>query len=211
MIRKGKVVASFAHGLANIEQQKPMTADTPILVGSISKTILGTALALTTVNPDAALPALLFAIDWPTTGPTALSWRQLAQHQSGIVDQELALVCNIYLLEDGSSLFNLLQPEDPACPAPLTGQQQFLQSLCIQKMVSGIKPTTLAPLAKRNTATLALPYSVRRLPAKPALRWQLGQHNKFLTRCNCTILFGQPQQRALLLPPLCISLTARAS
>jgi len=128
VIRKGKVVASFADGLANIEQQKPMTADTPILVGSISKTILGTALALTTVNPDTALPALPFAIDWPTTGPTALSWRQLAQHQSGIVDQELALVCNIYLLEDGSSLFNLLQPEDPACPAPLTGQQQFLQS-----------------------------------------------------------------------------------
>jgi len=128
LIRNGKVIASFADGLADIEQQKPMTADTPILVGSISKTILGTALALSSIKPDSALPALPFRIDWPTTRQTALNWRQLAQHQSGIVDQELALVCNIYLLKDGSSLFNLLQPQDPACPAPLTGQLQFLQS-----------------------------------------------------------------------------------
>lgn len=128
LIRKGKVVASFADGLANIEQQKPMTADTPILVGSISKTMLGTALALSAINPDSALPPLPFSIDWPTARTTPLSWRQLAQHQSGIVDQELALHCNIYLLQDGSSLLNLLNAEDPACPTPLIKPQQFLQS-----------------------------------------------------------------------------------
>jgi CubicO group peptidase (beta-lactamase class C family) len=128
VIRNGKVVASFADGLADIEQQNPMTADTPILVGSLSKTVLGTSLALSVIEPDSALPALPFRIDWPTPHQTTLSWRQLAQHQSGIVDQELALMCNIYLLQDGSSLLNLLSDQDPACPTPLTGQQQLLRS-----------------------------------------------------------------------------------
>jgi CubicO group peptidase (beta-lactamase class C family) len=128
VIRKGQLVASFADGLANIEQQTPMTADTTVLTGSISKTILGTALALTSIDPATAIPALPFSIDWPTPRQKPLTWQDLAKHQSGIVDQELPLLCSVYLQQDGSSLFNLLNEQNPVCPVPILDQQQFLRS-----------------------------------------------------------------------------------
>lgn len=126
LIRNGKVVHSFADGMADVEQQIPMTADTPVLVGSISKTMLGTAMGLLNINPAAPLPALPFSIDWPDARATPLLWRELAQHQSGILDDNQTLGCAVYLLADGSSLLELLPTDGQLCPAPQPDHQLFL-------------------------------------------------------------------------------------
>jgi D-alanyl-D-alanine carboxypeptidase len=126
LIRNGKVVHSFADGMADVEQQIAMTADTPVLTASISKTMLGTALGLLNINPAAPLPALPLRIDWPVARAKPLSWRELAQHQSGILDHSQTLICAIYLQDDGSSLFNLLVEDQQPCAAPQRDHQLFL-------------------------------------------------------------------------------------
>jgi CubicO group peptidase (beta-lactamase class C family) len=126
LIRNGKVVHSFADGMADVDQQIAMTADTPVLTASISKTMLGTALGLLNINPAAPLPALPLRIDWPLARAKPLSWRELAQHQSGILDHSQTLICAIYLQDDGSSLFNLLVEDQQPCAAPQRDHQLFL-------------------------------------------------------------------------------------
>jgi len=126
LIRNGKVVHSFADGMADIEQRLAMTTDTPILTASISKTMLGTAIGLLNINPAAPLPALPLRIDWPVARAKPLSWRELAQHQSGILDHSQTLICAIYLQQDGSSLFNLLAADQQPCTAPQRDHQLFL-------------------------------------------------------------------------------------
>ncbi|MBU2223629.1 MAG: serine hydrolase, partial [Gammaproteobacteria bacterium] len=127
VIRNGKVVGTFADGMADIDKKIAMTTDTPTLTASISKTTLGTAMGLLDINPASPLPALPFAIDWPIPRQTPLSWRELAQHQSGILDDEQTLICSIYLQQDGRSLFNVLVPDLAPCPTPQKNHQLFLQ------------------------------------------------------------------------------------
>jgi CubicO group peptidase (beta-lactamase class C family) len=133
VIRNGKVVGTFADGMADIDKKIAMTADTPTLTASISKTTLGTAMGLLDINPALPLPALPFAIDWPIPRQTPLSWRELAQHQSGILDDEQTLICSIYLQQDGRSLFNVLVPDLAPCPTPQKNHQLFLQDYLQQQ------------------------------------------------------------------------------
>jgi len=125
LVRNGKIVAQFADGWADIEQQVAMTADTPSMVASISKTFLGTAIAKLNIDPMQPIPELPFTIDWPEQRATPLLWRELAQHQSGIVDNQDVIYCATYLLADGSSLLNLLADET-VCPRPEPNHQRFL-------------------------------------------------------------------------------------
>ena len=124
-VREGKVVAEFADGFADVEQQVAMTANTPMMVASISKTMLGTAMGLLDLDPNQSIPALPLQIDWPEPRNTPLRWYELARHQSGILDNNDILACSIYLLQDGSSLINLLT-DKAACPTPQPDHQLFL-------------------------------------------------------------------------------------
>lgn len=131
LVQDGQVSATFSIGFADIATQRPLTADTSLQVGSVSKTVIGTALALADINPAAALPALGLQIDYPALdglgagGPVQLRWQDLARHQSGIVDNNPLLDCSIYVLGSGNSLLNELGADH--CAAPVLSQTAFLR------------------------------------------------------------------------------------
>ena len=127
VVRQGKVVATFAEGLADVASNTAMTADTPTLVASISKTLLGTAIAKLHIAVDHPLPALPFLPQRPDGQNFNPSWLQLAQHQSGIVDQDNTLFCAIYSTADGSSLLDQLLGTDQ-CGTPEPSHLHFLAS-----------------------------------------------------------------------------------
>ncbi|WP_430456467.1 serine hydrolase [Rheinheimera sp.] len=130
VVRHGKVVATFADGLADVASNTAMTADTPTLVASISKTLLGTAIAKLNIAVDNPLPALPFLLQRPDGQSFNPSWLQLAQHQSGIIDQDGTLYCAIYSTEDGTSLLDQLRGTElrdtNQCGTPEPSHQRFL-------------------------------------------------------------------------------------
>ncbi len=125
VVRQGKVVATFAEGLADVATNTAMTADTPTLVASISKTLLGTAIAKLSVAVDKPLPALPFLLQRPDGQNLNPSWLQLAQHQSGIIDQDSTLFCAIYSTEDNTSLLDQLRGTEQ-CGTAEPSHQRFL-------------------------------------------------------------------------------------
>ncbi|WP_348731115.1 serine hydrolase [Rheinheimera texasensis] len=125
VVRQGKVMATFAEGLADVASNTVMTADTPTLVASISKTLLGTAIAKLNIAVDNPLPALPFLPQRPDGQNFNPSWLQLAQHRSGIVDQDSTLFCAIYSTADGSSLLDQLRGTDQ-CGTPEPSHLHFL-------------------------------------------------------------------------------------
>jgi CubicO group peptidase (beta-lactamase class C family) len=125
VVRRGKVVATFADGLADVASNTTMTADTPILVASVSKTLLGTAIGKLNIAVHDPLPALPFLLQTPDGQTLNPSWLQLAQHRSGIIDQDNTLFCAIYSTEDGNSLLDQLRGTDQ-CGSPEPSHQRFL-------------------------------------------------------------------------------------
>lgn len=82
-------------GWADIEARVAYTPDTVQPVGSVSKTVIGLALADLAARgrlqlDDAVDAALPFAVRHPRSAGRGPSWRQLATHTGGIADDEAA-------------------------------------------------------------------------------------------------------------------------
>lgn len=171
VLSRGKIVATFSSGYADLATQTPMTDRTPLQVASISKTVLGTAMVLKDIDPQAALPALPLVVDFPTAAQPTLRWGQLATHQSGIVDNEQALACSIYQLADGSSL--VAQYTDAACDTPITDHGRFLREY-LQRGGQYYAPTnfgTTGELVYSNMGTELTSLAFEQFTNQPFAQW----------------------------------------
>ena len=93
VIHRGHVVLSKTYGYANVEQRKPVTADTPFNVASISKPVLGVILLQLAdagrLDLDRDINEYLhFKVENPHARSTAITVRQLATHTGSIADND---------------------------------------------------------------------------------------------------------------------------
>ncbi|GGI73792.1 serine hydrolase [Polymorphobacter multimanifer] len=91
VVRARQVVHLQGYGYADVEARRPMTADTPMNIASISKPILGIVLLQLRdkglLDLDADINRLLpFRVNNPNAGGAPITVRQLATHTSGIED-----------------------------------------------------------------------------------------------------------------------------
>lgn len=171
VISRGKVVATFSSGLADVATQTPMTDSTPLQVASISKTVLGTALALKDTDPASTLPALPLLVNFPGADRPAIRWGELAKHQSGILDNDLTLVCSIYLLADGSSLAE--QFADIDCHEPIRSHERFLREYLQTggRFYSTANFGTPGAYVYSNTGTELASLAFEQLTHQPFTQW----------------------------------------
>ena len=90
IVANGEVVWSQGYGLANVEKELPVTADTPFMIASISKAVAGAALMKAVeegqFDLDDDINTLLpFAVDNPQIEGEVITLRHLATHTSGLV------------------------------------------------------------------------------------------------------------------------------
>lgn len=91
VVRNHEVVHMQGYGFADVDSRRPMTAETPMNIASISKPILGIVLLQLHDKGLLALDAdingmLPFRVNNPNADGRAISIRQLATHTSGIAD-----------------------------------------------------------------------------------------------------------------------------
>lgn len=89
--RPGEVVWTSAHGMANIEEGRPVTVDTPFMLASVSKTVTGVAVMHATETDALALDQdintlLPFKVDNPLVMGETIRLQHLVTHTSGIRD-----------------------------------------------------------------------------------------------------------------------------
>ncbi len=139
VIRDNATVFEDGFGLADVENQIAMTANTPMSLASISKTFIGTHMmqwvesaALDLDAPLSSARMDLF-IDNPFASHRQPSLRDLATHTSGIVDDPTLYACQYFLEADGSSLYAALMPDNNPCTqAPITTLPVFLNAYLSQ-------------------------------------------------------------------------------
>ena len=91
VVKEGRVVWSHGFGVTNLETQRPVTPDTLFLTGSISKTVLTTALmqlweqGLFELGDDVA-DYVPFALENPLYRRFPITFRELMTHTSSIAD-----------------------------------------------------------------------------------------------------------------------------
>ena len=91
LVRDGQVVFSAGYGWSELESERAFTADTLVLLSSVSKTFVGTA-AMQAVErgtlalDDAASERLPFRLDNPKVDGDTITLRHLLTHNSGIED-----------------------------------------------------------------------------------------------------------------------------
>lgn len=99
LVRDGEVVWSKGYGFANVNDERPVTADTPFMIASVSKAVMGVALMHAVENNTVALDAdindyLDFTVKNPRLatlseqGDSSITLRHLATHTSGITDRD---------------------------------------------------------------------------------------------------------------------------
>ena len=124
LVQNGQLVWSKGYGYANSQTGMVATADTPFMIGSISKAVMGTAIMHAVENDRLDLDSdinryLPFSINNPRiNGDDPITLRHLATHTSGIVDYEwvygnsyqfgqtdvsMAQFLQSYLLSDGAA------------------------------------------------------------------------------------------------------------
>ncbi len=94
VVHGGAVVHTAGFGLADIDLSEPVTTDTPFMLASVSKTVIGVSVAEAadagTLDLDADINTFLpFAIDNPLVDETAITTRQLATHTGSIRDNSM--------------------------------------------------------------------------------------------------------------------------
>ena len=134
-INDSRVIGTQAFGFAD-QQQRLVTSETPFTVGSISKTLIGTAamqmieqniITQDTTLGDVGIP---LSIDSPVFDAQAITLKQLATHTSGIIDNEITYGCGYYINANNDSLFAQFNEQYSDCPSPVeTNQRLFLNSL----------------------------------------------------------------------------------
>lgn len=91
VIHRRKIVKLQGYGFADREARRPMTADTPMNIASISKPILGVQILRLADRRRLTLDAdvnrwLPFRLDNPKLEGEVVTLRQLATHTSGVID-----------------------------------------------------------------------------------------------------------------------------
>lgn len=138
VIKDNKVLWAKGYGLADRENQTPVTEYTPFSLASISKAVVGSYImqeeqAGSLSLHDTVSPAVMgFSLASPHTDARAITLADLVTHTSGIHDNPSAYPCNYYLLEDGSSLLNVLMGDSSRCQPPITDQTEYLKSYLSQ-------------------------------------------------------------------------------
>ncbi len=104
IVADGKVQWSNGYGFANVDSQAAATADTPFMLGSVSKSVTGIALMHAVesgaLDLDADINAYLsFPVVNPQQPDVTITLRHLATHTSGIVDHDWT-VTNSYGVGD---------------------------------------------------------------------------------------------------------------
>jgi CubicO group peptidase (beta-lactamase class C family) len=98
IVKNGRIVCTVAAGMANIEQNKPVTPDTLFLVASVSKTITATALMQLYDQGKFQLgddinKYLPFRIRIPASPTSPITFRQLLTHTASIKDNTAYINC----------------------------------------------------------------------------------------------------------------------
>lgn len=212
VVRQGKVVATFAEGVADVATNTAMTADTPILVASVSKTLLGTAIGKLNIAVNNPLPELPFMPQRPDGQSLRPSWQQLAQHQSGIIDQDNILFCSIYSTADGASLLNQLRGIEQ-CGTPEPSHQRFLAGY-LQPGGSWYQPQNFSAAGVENYSNVGAELAsvaLEQFTAEPFNQWSereiltpLQLHNSFWPqqdfRNAATLYLPTPEGELMPLP-----------
>lgn len=115
IVKNGKVVLSKGYGDADVEKQTPMSDSSILVVGSLSKTITGTALMQMVEAGKLSLDAdvntyLPFKVRNPKYPDTAITVRMLATHTSTIQESSTRLVSLAKPGDPTVSLRGLLEP-----------------------------------------------------------------------------------------------------
>lgn len=124
VVKDNEIMWSKGFGVADIETKRPVTADTPFNIGSISKTFVATAITQgienNLLNLDESISAmnLPFIIDNPHVEGEDISLRHLVTHTSGIKDSD-GYDCSYYSHEDDTSLLNQVSGQND-CPNNVT-------------------------------------------------------------------------------------------
>ena len=98
IVKHGKIVCASAAGMANIEENRPVTPDTLFLVASISKTITATAIMQLVEQgkidlDDHVGDYLPFEVSVPFSPEASVTLRQLLTHTASIDDNPAYVNC----------------------------------------------------------------------------------------------------------------------
>ena len=98
IVKNGRIVCTAVAGMANIEQQRPVTPDTLFLIASVSKTITATALMQLYDEGKFQLSDdinnyLPFRVRIPVAPNAPITFRQLLTHTSSIRDNAAFINC----------------------------------------------------------------------------------------------------------------------
>lgn len=92
IVRKGQTLLARGYGLADVASRRPVTADTAFHIASVTKTVTGTAMMMLFQDGRFRLDEpinkhLDFKVVHPRFPGTAMTFRHLMTHTSGISDQ----------------------------------------------------------------------------------------------------------------------------
>jgi len=98
IVKNGRVICTGVAGMANIEQKKPVTADTLFMIASISKVVTATALMQLQEEgkfklDDDVNRYLPFRVSIPESPASPITFRQLLTHTSSIRDNSTYINC----------------------------------------------------------------------------------------------------------------------
>lgn len=98
IVKRGRIVCASAAGMANIEENRPVTPDTLFLVASVSKTVTATAVMQLAEQGKFALDDdvndyLPFEIRVPFSPEAPVTFRQLLTHTASIDDNPAYVNC----------------------------------------------------------------------------------------------------------------------
>lgn len=132
VVVQDKVVWSKGYGVADLDSGRPVTADTPFKLASVTKTVVATAimqavekeiLSLDITIEDIGLP---FSVDNPHLSGETVRLKDLVTHSSGILDNA-AYNCAYYVEDQNNVCLETLFDPDSECQNPaVTGLFDFL-------------------------------------------------------------------------------------
>lgn len=98
IVKNGRIVCASAAGMANIEENRPVTPDTLFLVASVSKTVTATAVMQLAEQgkfdlDDDIDEYLPFAVSVPFSPAAPVTFRQLLTHTASIDDNPAYVNC----------------------------------------------------------------------------------------------------------------------
>ncbi|GAB6044058.1 hypothetical protein JCM17961_47420 [Endothiovibrio diazotrophicus] len=143
VVTPGEVVWSQGFGSADLARNIPMTANTPMRIGSVSKAVLGVALAKGFaeggIAPQTTINSVLpYAVTNPNAPATEITLRHLIDHSSGLSDG-LIYECSYTLVDEPQTPFYEATGQIPAgtCRHPFSADTSLFLEQFTATGVSG--------------------------------------------------------------------------